>query len=78
MDKVLEIAAKRVNDDVSAIKGPRPELSRTREIDAELEELLAKKAAAIKVVGIGGAGNNTLTRMSEDCKNGIKKFLTKK
>ena len=47
------------------LKGPRPELSRTREIDTELEELLAKKAAAIKVVGIGGAGNNTLNRMVE-------------
>ena len=52
-------------EDVSGIKGPRPELSRTKEIDAELEELLAKKAAAIKVVGIGGAGNNTLSRMAE-------------
>ncbi len=48
-----------------SFKGPRPELSRTRDIDAELEELLAKKAAAIKVVGIGGAGNNTLNRMAE-------------
>ena len=47
------------------LKGPRPELSRTKEIDTELEELLAKKAAAIKVVGIGGAGNNTLSRMAE-------------
>ena len=46
-------------------KGPRPELSRTKEIDNELEDLLAKKAAAIKVVGIGGAGNNTLSRMAE-------------
>ena len=51
--------------DTIGLKGHRPELSRTREIDTELEELLAKKAAAIKVVGIGGAGNNTLTRMSE-------------
>ncbi|MCD6576257.1 MAG: cell division protein FtsZ [Nanoarchaeota archaeon] len=48
-----------------SFKGPRPELSRTRDVDAELEELLAKKAAAIKVVGIGGAGNNTLSRMAE-------------
>ena len=48
-----------------SFKGPRPELSRTRDIDTELEELLAKKAAAIKVVGIGGGGNNTLNRMSE-------------
>lgn len=65
MDKVLEIATKKAEDDVVGMKGPRPELSRTKEIDTELEELLAKKAAAIKVIGIGGAGNNTLSRMAE-------------
>ena len=67
MDKVLEIAAKRAAaiKDIVGTKGPRPELSRTREIDNQLEELLAKKAAAIKVIGIGGAGNNTISRMAE-------------
>jgi len=34
-------------------------------IDAELEQLLAKQRAAIKVVGTGGGGNNTIQRMSE-------------
>ena len=34
-------------------------------IDAELEQLLAKQKAAIKVVGTGGGGNNTIQRMSE-------------
>jgi len=34
-------------------------------IDAELEQLLAKQSAAIKVVGTGGGGNNTIQRMSE-------------
>jgi cell division protein FtsZ len=34
-------------------------------IDAELEEMLAKKKASIKVVGVGGGGNNTINRMSE-------------
>ena len=34
-------------------------------IDAELEQLLAKQRAAIKVVGAGGGGNNTIQRMSE-------------
>ena len=34
-------------------------------IDAELEQLLAKQRAAIKVVGAGGGGNNTVQRMSE-------------
>ncbi len=36
-----------------------------RDIDAELEQLLAKQRATIKVVGCGGGGNNTINRMSE-------------
>jgi len=36
-----------------------------KNIDAELEEILAKKKATIKVVGVGGAGNNSVTRMTE-------------
>ncbi|UCD21165.1 MAG: cell division protein FtsZ [archaeon] len=35
------------------------------EIDRELEELIAKQKASVKVFGIGGAGNNTLTRIKE-------------
>lgn len=35
------------------------------EIDKELEEIIAKQKAAIKVFGIGGGGGNTLTRMKE-------------
>jgi|TARA_B100001971_G_C18267426_1_gene594804 cell division protein FtsZ len=35
------------------------------DIDAELEMLLAKQKAAIKVVGSGGGGNNTINRISE-------------
>ncbi len=34
-------------------------------VDAELEELLAKQRASIKVVGCGGGGNNTINRISE-------------
>ena len=34
-------------------------------IDAELEQLLARQRATIKVVGCGGGGNNTINRMSE-------------
>jgi len=34
-------------------------------IDAELEAMLAQQKAKIKVVGTGGAGNNTITRMKE-------------
>jgi cell division protein FtsZ len=39
--------------------------SELREIDRELEELLKKQSAKIKVIGIGGGGNNSLSRMKE-------------
>lgn len=38
---------------------------RTLPIDAELEELVAKQKATIKVVGCGGGGNNTINRITE-------------
>ncbi|MEM2784753.1 MAG: cell division protein FtsZ, partial [Candidatus Pacearchaeota archaeon] len=44
------------------------ELSKQREtleIDKELEELVLKQRASVKVFGVGGAGGNTLTRMKE-------------
>ncbi|MEK6808907.1 MAG: cell division protein FtsZ [Nanoarchaeota archaeon] len=34
-------------------------------IDAELEQILAKQRASIKVVGTGGSGNNTIDRITE-------------
>ena len=34
-------------------------------LDAELEELLSKQKAKIKVVGAGGGGNNTINRIAE-------------
>lgn len=37
----------------------------TKDIDKELEEILAKQRASIRVFGIGGGGGNTLTRMKE-------------
>jgi cell division protein FtsZ len=36
-----------------------------REIDKELEELIKKQTAKIKVIGVGGGGNNSLSRMRE-------------
>lgn len=35
------------------------------DVDRELEELLKKQNAKIKVVGVGGGGNNTLSRIHE-------------
>lgn len=37
----------------------------SNQLDAELEELLSKQKAKIKVIGAGGAGNNTINRISE-------------
>jgi cell division protein FtsZ len=37
----------------------------TISFDAELEELLTKQRASIKVVGCGGGGNNTINRITE-------------
>ncbi len=42
----------------------KPQVTRAS-CDEELEELLAKQRASIKVVGCGGGGNNTVDRMSE-------------
>lgn len=39
--------------------------SDVREIDKELAELLKKQSAKIKVIGVGGGGNNSLSRMRE-------------
>jgi cell division protein FtsZ len=39
--------------------------SETDSIDKELEEMLKKQSARVKVIGIGGAGGNTLSRMRE-------------
>lgn len=40
-------------------------LPKENTMDAELEDFLSKQRASIKVVGTGGAGNNTITRISE-------------
>src|SRR3989339_1533040 len=52
--KLLSIERKPVRQDKSI-----------RDIDAELEQLLSRQRATIKVVGCGGGGNNTINRMSE-------------
>src|SRR3989344_2351131 len=50
---------------------PKPKLDKaghpinSTDVDKELEEVLSKHKATIKVVGCGGGGNNTITRMAE-------------
>ena len=43
----------------------KTELKKRLPIDEELEQILAQQKAKIKVIGTGGAGNNTINRMSE-------------
>ena len=50
-----------ISEQNPSISQPSPDTN----IDAELEQLLAKQRAAIKVVGTGGGGNNTIQRISE-------------
>jgi cell division protein FtsZ len=40
-------------------------ISDVKQIDKELEELLKKQTAKIKVIGVGGGGGNSLSRMRE-------------
>jgi len=58
-DRVL-----REQNDVEGMKIPKS-TETTRSVDEELEQLISKRKAAIKVVGVGGGGGNSLTRMSE-------------
>jgi cell division protein FtsZ len=44
--------------------------SNVREIDKELEELVKAQTAKIKIIGVGGGGNNSLNRMKEIGTNG--------
>ncbi len=55
----------RIVADSTPFKEPEKIDRAPNEIDAELEMLLAKQKAAIKVVGAGGGGNNTINRISE-------------
>lgn len=43
----------------------REEIKEVVDIDRELEELLKKQSAKVKVLGVGGAGGNTISRMKE-------------
>ncbi|MBI2134453.1 cell division protein FtsZ [Candidatus Woesearchaeota archaeon] len=51
-------------DIIAADSVSQPSYS-NKDIDAELEQLLASQRATIKVVGCGGGGNNTIQRISE-------------
>lgn len=55
---------------IEKYEGPEESVSiqisqKSNVLDAELEELLSTHRAHIKVIGTGGGGNNTITRISE-------------
>ena len=62
MDSIIRSAAQSARRQQSYIKR---EIHKSSAIDEELEQLIASQSAKIKVVGVGGAGNNTISRMSE-------------
>ena len=43
----------------------KPGIKKTHDIDEELKKILENKRPGIRVIGTGGAGNNTITRMME-------------
>jgi len=47
------------------VRSEEPNRRPTLEVDEELERILASQKTRIKVVGCGGAGNNTINRISE-------------
>ncbi|PIN81271.1 cell division protein FtsZ [Candidatus Woesearchaeota archaeon CG10_big_fil_rev_8_21_14_0_10_32_9] len=51
-------------DDIRSVKMANI-VRKSNELDAELEELLSKQKAKIKVFGCGGGGNNTINRITE-------------
>src|SRR3989344_4708178 len=61
MEILLRQASDRVKQPFSFKEGPR----KSTQLDEELESLVHKHKARIKIVGCGGGGNNTLNRMSE-------------
>src|SRR3989344_913272 len=63
MDSIIEQASQRAN--FTMTKGIKEKPRKSSAIDEELEELVAKQRAKIKVIGTGGGGNNTIDRMTD-------------
>ncbi len=61
----MEGVIRSVADRASSISLKQQRPKNVNILDAELEELLSKQKATIKVVGAGGGGNNTINRITE-------------
>lgn len=72
MDSIIQEAKDNAQRDFEQTQGMNQEniamnegYTRQNVLDEELEEMLARQRATIKVVGAGGGGNNTINRISE-------------
>ena len=67
MDTIIQAASQRANMNDMSVKENTVKMSSggNNVVDKELEELLKKHQATIKVVGCGGGGNNTISRIKE-------------
>ena len=65
MDSFIQETRKKVEQAGFSPKMGDARPSVKSEIDAELEALISRQLARIKVVGVGGAGNNTINRIME-------------
>ena len=61
----MEIYPTQSNHSLVSSPSLKLRMQKTSNIDEELEQLLANQRAKIKVIGTGGGGNNTISRMSE-------------
>ena len=67
MDSLISNAQERAEEENISFSEPDApvESQPFNEVDAELEQYLSKQRAKIKVIGTGGGGNNTITRIAE-------------
>lgn len=63
MDSIIQQASERADFTISGNFNKKDK--KINPLDEELEELVKKQRAKIKVVGTGGGGNNTIDRMTE-------------
>ncbi len=64
-EKELEQQSIHSQKETSLQQEKKQEKEQGKDIDAELEEMLKKQRASIKVIGCGGGGNNTINRITE-------------